>query len=593
MLPFGLDLTTVLLIVGGIVGVAVLLGVMLGVLGLTGRGGGKDVDGLEQQRRTSTNWARWKQVRRDLAADPSAPDPARLRLCHLDGHPLANPRLRSKLVLAPSGAGKTPRVVVPDVLAHEGPAVVTSIKADVLELTRASRESRGHVWVFDPSNPHTSARWSPLAHITSWADALDAARWIQESSKADSSSGGVQDRDFWDAQARFLLAPLLYLAARSHHTMGDVAELVVGGQETESFVTHQLAGLAESGPQVYWARFTGLEHKTKSSVMITAATILEAWTHPRVAETVNVLAGDAEALDLDKLLEGHNTLYLVSPASEQAMFTPIYESLINAITMRVERAYQARGSLALDPPLLLALDEAANIAPLRNLDYLASAGAGQGILVLSVWQDEGQIESIYGPAKARTIRANHYATIYLPGIQDHQTLAHLSDQIGRDSMRQTSTSSNRDGTSTTVSHHELDVAPPAWIRQLGSGQVIVILGHYAPILGTIPAWYEDKKLRALIPTEVAERFDRAHSRKPNKTTRRAKTPRANSISDDDGYRPQVLPAPPWKPSTPAPTDYRPAPPRPATTGHEPPPWQADDDSSQGWFANEYRKNLSS
>lgn len=586
MLPFGLDLTTVLLVLGAIILVAVVLGLLLGLTGLTGGGGaGKAATELDKQRRGSRNWATWKQVRRDLADDPTNPDPARLRLCNLDGHPLANPRLRSKLVLAPSGAGKTPRVVVPDLLRHDGPAVVTSIKSDVRELTQASREARGQVWVFDPSNPTTSARWSPLAHINTWADALDASRWIQESSKAD-SSGGVQDREFWDAQARLLLAPLLYLAARSGRTMSDVAELVVDGQETESFVTNQLADLPETGPRIHWARFTGLEHKTKSSVMITAATILEAWTHPRVAETVNVLAGDHDALDLDRLLDGSNTLYLVSPASEQEMFTPIYETLINAITMRVEKA--ADRGIALNPPLLLALDEAANIAPLRKLDYLASAGAGQGILVLSVWQDEGQIESIYGPAKARTIRANHYATVYLPGIQDHQTLMHLSDQIGRDSMRQTSTSTNRDGTSTTISHHELDVAPPSWLRQLDSGQAIVILGHYAPILGHIPAWYENKKLRAQIPADVAERFDQAFSRSKRRN-RRKQTP-APAVADS-GYQPQVPQSPPWTPSIPKETSYRPAPARPASVEATRPPWQRDD-SAQGWFANEYRKNLS-
>ena len=40
----------------------------------------------------------------------------------------------------------------------------------------------------------------------------------------------------------------------------------------------------EAGPMIYWSRFVGLEQRTKSSVLVTAATVLEAWTHPRVAK---------------------------------------------------------------------------------------------------------------------------------------------------------------------------------------------------------------------------------------------------------------------------------------------------------------------
>ena len=560
MLPFGLDPVQFLLAAGALLAVLVLLAWIIGSISGTTGNKGRPRE-LDRERRTAHNWARYKQVR-DLS-DTLPPDPRRLRLCQLDGHGLANPPLRSKLVLAPSGAGKTPRVVVPDVLRHNGPAVVTSIKGDVLALTRHNRQQRGRVWIFDPSQSvGPTARWSPLAHVQTWADALDAARSIQECSKVD-GTGGLQDREFWDAQARYLLAPLIHLAAARGKTMADIAGLVVGGDETERMVTNLLDALADSGPRLYWARFVGLEHKTKSSVLITAATVLEAWTHPRVAAAVNVHASDPEALDLDELLTGPHTLYLVSPASEQQMFTPIYEAMVNAITQRVEAAYHQHGSTPLDPPLLLALDEAANIAPLRRLDYLASAGAGQGIIVLSVWQDEGQIEQIYGPSKARSIRANHYAKLYLPGISDHTTLAHLAEQIGDTQVTRTSTSTSQTGDrSTTRSHETIQVAPPVWLRQLDRQEVVVILGHYPPILGTLPAWFDDKQLRALIPGDVAADFDRIHSQPGRRRGR------GRRVGDQAG-RDHLT-------SGNAPTEQPPRGPL------------LEDESVQGWYANHYR-----
>lgn len=358
----------------------------------------------------------------------------------------------------------------------------------------------------------------------------------------------------------------MFLAASRNKTMADLAGLVVGGDEIERMVTNQLATFSEPGPGLYWARFTGLEHKTKSSVLITAATVLEAWTHPRVAQAVNVLATDPESLDLDELLTGPHTLYLVSPASEQKMLTPIYEAMVNAITQRVEAAYHERG-LALDPPLLLALDEAANIAPLRRLDYLASAGAGQGIIVLSVWQDEGQIEEIYGPRRARTISANHYATIYLPGISDHTTLVHLSQQIGDTQVARTSTSTSRTGDhSTTRGHETIPVAPPGWLRQLRTGEAIAILGHYPPILGQLPAWYEDKHLRAQIPANIAADFDRAYT-KPGRRHRRSR-----AVTGQPDRTPINQPPPADEP--------------PAEPGTHSP--LGEDDSAQGWFQDHYR-----
>jgi len=45
----------------------------------------------------------------------------------------------------------------------------------------------------------------------------------------------------------------------------------------------------------------------------------------------------------------------------------------------------ARTGQPIDPPLLLCLDECANVAPLANLDELASTGPGQGVQLLSRW----------------------------------------------------------------------------------------------------------------------------------------------------------------------------------------------------------------
>ena len=82
----------------------------------------------------------------------------------------------------------------------------------------------------------------------------------------------------------------------------------------------------------------------------------------------------------------------------------------------LDRAYDrvARTGRPLDPPLLVVLDEAANIAPVPDLDALAATAAGHGIQLVTVWHDLAQITARFGP-RATTVVNNHRAKLFLSG----------------------------------------------------------------------------------------------------------------------------------------------------------------------------------
>ncbi|MCA1679913.1 MAG: TraG/TraD/VirD4 family protein, partial [Actinobacteria bacterium] len=50
--------------------------------------------------------------------------------------------------------------------------------------------------------------------------------------------------------------------------------------------------------------------------------------------------------------------------------------------------------------------ECANVAPLANLDELASTGPGQGVQLLSVFQNVSQIRARWGKDRALTRQVN-------------------------------------------------------------------------------------------------------------------------------------------------------------------------------------------
>ena len=80
-------------------------------------------------------------------------------------------------------------------------------------------------------------------------------------------------------------------------------------------------------------------------------------------------------------------------------------------------------------PVLLALDEVANIAPVPDLPAMVSEGAGQGLLTLAALQDLSQARRRWGP-EAAAFPSLFGTTVVLAGISDLPTLEALSALAG-------------------------------------------------------------------------------------------------------------------------------------------------------------------
>ena len=148
----------------------------------------------------------------------------------------------------------------------------------------------------------------------------------------------------------------------------------------------------------------------RSNLTQTIATSLDAWHEPAIAAAT---AGENQ-ISPERLLAGPNTLYLVAPAHEQRRLRGLFTALVADIAAGAfERSAQT--GRPIDPPLLLALDEAANIAPLPNLDEIASSGPGQGVQLLTILQNISQATDRWGKDRAETIIANHRARLFCSG----------------------------------------------------------------------------------------------------------------------------------------------------------------------------------
>ena len=205
----------------------------------------------------------------------------------------------------------------------------------------------------------------------------------------------------------------------------------------------------------------------------TLETVLAPFEDPVVAASTAT-----SEIDLTALFGRRGSLYLCGPSHEQHRVQGLFAALVSSAVAGGGRRVNDTGR-PLDPPLLLVLDEAANIAPIRDLDTLASTGAGMGVQLVTICQDLAQLTTRYGADRARTIANNHRAKLLLSGVSDLTTLDLVSGLAGEAAVREeTVTHDLRDGRrsrSSAVAFRRL--APTDELRRIPPGEGVLVYGH--------------------------------------------------------------------------------------------------------------------
>jgi type IV secretion system protein VirD4 len=449
-----------------------------------------------RKRDKGASWGRGSQLKL-LRVRPG--ERGRLVLGRIDRHLVASEPRQSVIVVAPTQSGKTTGLAIPSILEWTGPVLATSVKTDLVLDTIARRRAMGAVHVFDPSGVTglPRAQWTPLARCASWQGAREtAARLVSVAQPG----RGLSDADFWAGAAARYLAPLLFTAAQSERTISDVLGWIETGEEKE--IRSCLAAvMIEDDPGPFldecMAALKAIEsvwtadERLRSSLGATAGVALDAYGDPVIADCA--VAADIAA---DKLLAGPNTVYLCATALAQERLRPLFVTLIDEIVGYVYEQSASRGR-PLDAPLLIVLDEAANIAPLPRLDQLAATGAGQGIQLVTVVQDLAQLEERWG-TKADTILNNHRAKVFGSGISCEKTLTYVARVLGDESVSQRSTTRGERGAkSETEGVQFRPLAPADRLRQERPGTGVLLYGHLPPARITLRPWFADRRLRSL------------------------------------------------------------------------------------------------
>ena len=157
-------------------------------------------------------------------------------------------------------------------------------------------------------------------------------------------------------------------------------------------------------------------------------------------------------------------------------------------TARTLAAAQPGGRL--DPPLLLLLDEAANIAPIPSLPNLMSDGGGTGMTRVTVLQSLAQARARWGDAGADAMWDASTTKVILGGLAHADDLQRISRLAGDIDVPQFTRSTSQGGASRSISSQRVPALPLERIRCLPAGQALVLARRCPPLQAQLTSWWQ-------------------------------------------------------------------------------------------------------
>ncbi len=397
-------------------------------------------------------------------------------------------------------SGKTTTLAVPITLAAPGPVVLTSNKVEGWKETAALRatHTRQRVWTFDPQRiAHTPQDWwwNPLGNLTTVAEANRLAGHFVATVEDDR-------RDIWGPAAKELLATLLLAAAVGGQTLLEVyawlaneATPVPSGLLREhgyDLLARTLRGTQDSPPE------------TRGSVYFTARAAtaclrddqITAWVTPPPNRALDRAGTDIGAVPVEFQPEAfpssRQTLYLLSK-DEGGSAGPLVAALTDRV-LRCGVTAAERAGGRLDPPMVLVLDEAANICRIADLPALYSHLGSRGIVPLTILQSYSQAVGVWGETGTKALWGAATIKLIGAGMDDPTFAEDLSRLVGDHDVPTVSrnTGGGRGfggGSSRTHATRQQRILPASAVRELAKGRALLLATGTKPALITLQPWY--------------------------------------------------------------------------------------------------------
>ena len=394
------------------------------------------------------------------------------------------------LVCAPTGAGKGVGVVIPNLLAWPGSAVVLDVKGENFARTAGFRAACGQRVINFAPLAARSHRFNPLDRVR------DAAPERRVSLLEAMALTLLPDPDrgdrVWAQQGRALfvgLALALLDAPDRDATLGNVLRhLQTDAPTTEvcrDLIRRDRSRLDPVAVRNL-ANFAHLEPKIAESVKLGLTGALTLWNNPLVDA-----ATSATDFAIDRLRREPTTLYIGAALSDLEALAPLLRLFIAEVF-----AAQLRAEPGPDEPyqVLMLLDEFDTLGTIASVAERLPFVRSYGVRMMLIIQGLSQLDARYGAAgREKVLQACAHQIFF--ALNDRATTDYLAYRLGQTTVQRVSRSVSAGRSTRNVTDGARDLLLPQEIAQLPRDTQIMLVEGRRPVRARKIVYYRDRVLR--------------------------------------------------------------------------------------------------
>src|SRR5260370_39171283 len=203
------------------------------------------------------------------------------------------------------------------------------------------------------------------------------------------------------------------------------------------------------------------------------------------------------AFDPAAFAASRDTVYLLTEARAAAA------SLLAALTdvaMRAGRGRAERAGGRLDPPMVLILDEAANICRIADLPDLYSHLGSRGMVPVTILQSYAQGVTVWGEPGMAALWGAATKKVIGAGLDDPRLTRDLATLVGHHDVPVRSASYGDSRASEQISLRRQEILEAADIRALPPGTAMLLATGARPALISLRPWYHGPDARRISGT---------------------------------------------------------------------------------------------
>jgi type IV secretion system protein VirD4 len=395
---------------------------------------------------------------------------------------------KNVLVVGGSGSGKSRFYVLPNLLQAHSCYILTDPKGTSMPVAAGYLQQEGYrIYSFNTIDLSRSMGFDPFHYVKTEQDVLRTADNIILNTKRPGMHSGEQ---FWEDGERMLYVAIMsmvvfyaeYEEERTFNMFLDLFAMlqVVEDRDEKTALDFLFEDLEEEHPgnfaSMTYLNFKKAYPQTASGIIISACARLMPFYIPALRRLF-----EKDELDLDRIGFEKTAHFLVIDDTDSTFDFAIgllYSTMLTILIRGADRSENQR----LPVHTRIIMDEAANIARVRNIEKVTAQVRSRGISIDMLYQNAQQLKALY-KEMASVIEGNFDTMLFL-GSEEPEMGKIISEKIGDQTVAYQTSSMNRgrDASFSSTGHvSKRRLLAPEEVRRLPSDECIVFMKGLPPI----------------------------------------------------------------------------------------------------------------